>query len=116
MGGPYDKVRRFPRIPAECPVLVRKLDGDRTTRMACTKVVGLGGCMFRNDRSFGVDTHLSLLILVRDRYIETKCRVAYEVPREDQRLDIGVEFLEISAEDQAALGQLFAETPAPPSP
>lgn len=116
MAGPYDKQRRFPRIPAECPVLVRKLDGERTTRISCTKVVGLGGCMFRHDKPFGDGSLLNLLILVRERYLEMRGKVVYEIPREDKRFDIGVEFVEISEEDLAALAVLFEEPQDDPAP
>jgi hypothetical protein len=109
MESPYAKQRRFPRIPAEYPVLVRKLDGEKITRLSCTKVVGLGGCMFLHDHPFGGGSLLSLLILVKDRYIETRARVAYERPLRDQKVEIGVEFLEIADDDVAALKDLFAE-------
>ena len=115
MESPYAKQRRFPRIPAECPVLVRKLEGEKSTRMACTKIVGLGGCMFRHDKPMGDGALLSLLILVNNRYLETRARVAYELSRDDQKYDIGVEFTEIADEDFEALKTLFEE-PEPNSP
>jgi hypothetical protein len=107
MEGPYAKQRRFPRVPAECPVLVRKLEGDKITRMACTKVMGLGGCMFRHDKPIGDGAVLSLLILVNRGYLEARGRIVYEIPREDQKYDIGVEFIDIAEEDLEALKSLF---------
>ena len=111
MDGPYDKQRRFPRVPAECPVLVRKLEGDRATRLTCTKVVGMGGCMFQHDKPFGEGTAISILILVQGRYLEARARVVYEIPRTDQMFDVGVEFLDIPDEDLEALKELFVESP-----
>lgn len=117
MENPYAKQRRFPRIPAEYPVLVRKLEGEKVTRLSHTRVVGLGGCMFQHDRPFGAAALLSLLILVKDRYIETRARVAYELLQKDQKYEIGVEFLEIDEDDFLALRELFGDPdPAPPPP
>jgi hypothetical protein len=113
MDNPYAKQRRFPRIPAEYPVLVRKLEGEKITRLSCTKVVGLGGCMFQHDHPFGAASLLSLLILVKDRYIETRARVAYERPQRDQKYEIGVEFLEIADDDLEALKDLFKKDDEP---
>ena len=117
MESPYAKQRRFPRIPAEYPVLVRKLDGEKVTRLSHTRVVGLGGCMFQHDKPFGAGSLLSLLILVGDRYIETRARVAYELPQREQKYEIGVEFLEIAEDDLQVLGDLFGSSdPPPPTP
>jgi len=104
----YAKMRRFPRIPSANPVLVRKVGAERGTRLSSTMVVGLGGCMFLNDRPFGTDSVLCLLILVQGRYIEAKVRVVYEIPKEGS-YEIGVEFLDIPEYDLGVLRGLFAE-------
>ncbi|MDW7711939.1 MAG: PilZ domain-containing protein [Deferrisomatales bacterium] len=99
--------RRFPRIPSENAVLIKKLGPEESEGFAKTRVVGLGGCMFVSDERLGVDSCLDLLISVRGRVVKTRGRVAYEVDTGGGELEVGVEFLEISPHDRAILQELF---------
>lgn len=101
--------RRFPRIPSENAVLVKKLGPADMEGFAKTRVVGLGGCMFVSDEPLGVDAYLDLLISVRGRVVKTRGRVVYEIPREGDEVEVGVEFLEISPHDRDIIEELFPE-------
>lgn len=104
--------RRFPRIPAEHAVLVKRLGPGETEVLAKTRVVGLGGCMFLNDEPLGEGTAIELLMSVRGQVIKTTARVVYELEVEDGEVEVGVEFLFISDRDRQTLESLFAGKPA----
>lgn len=71
--------------------------------LAKTQVVGLGGCLFTHREPLGLEETVELMILVRGSVIKAQARVAYEMPRDDGKYDIGVEFLAVSEEDKEKL-------------
>jgi hypothetical protein len=104
MPSAYSASRRFPRVPAERPVLFRVLGQDQPLEdLAKTRVLGLGGCCFVTDQSVGFGSLMEVLISFRGRVIRTDGRVAYERPRTDRRYEVGIEFLRLPAEDRAYL-------------
>ena len=100
--------RRFPRIPAETSILLRKLGGPVRGVLSTTKVMGLGGCCFVHKEAQGVGSTLFLSILVGQDLAEAKVRVVYERPRDDGSFEIGVEFEEIPPGDLLLLERLVA--------
>lgn len=104
--------RRFPRIPSENALLVRKLGPEAVEGFAKTQVVGLGGCMFVSDGPVGVGAYLDLLISVRGRVVKALGRVVYETakPEPDAEVEVGVEFVKITPHDQQVIESLFGET------
>ncbi len=100
--------RRFPRIPAEHAVLVKRLGPGESEVLAKTKVVGLGGCMFINDEPLGEGSAIELLMSIRGQVIKTTARVVYELQDPDGGVEVGVEFLFISDRDRQTLEALFA--------
>ena len=105
----YSASRRYPRIPSRNTILVKKLDTPTPGRLTRTQVLGLGGCMFLSDDSIGIDSHLSLHIAVKDRFIRSKARVVYEIPKGD-RFEVGVQFMEISDEERKLLETVFHQS------
>ncbi len=105
----YAAKRRFPRIPSENAVLVRKLGQAEAEGFVKTRVVGLGGCMIVSDEHLGQGAFLDLLISVRGRVIKTRGRVVYEIPRSRKHVEVGVEFLEIGPDDRHVIAALFEE-------
>ena len=113
MGGEEPAVepnRRFPRIPIENPVLVRRAEGDPGA-FSTAKSLGGGGCMFHQREPLAVGDHLVVTISVRGGFIEAPAKVVYATPA-DGGFDVGVEFLALSELDRAALDELLA----PPRP
>ncbi len=109
MEGPYGRVRRFPRIPAEHAVLVRKVAPEGVEGFVKTRVLGLGGCMFRSDQEIGVGTTLELLLSVDDRVVKAAGEVVYERPAPGGEREVGVAFLHVAKEDLAVILELFPE-------
>ena len=100
--------RRFPRIPSECEVGVRRAEEKKVLPMVSTvDDVGLGGCRFLSRQAFGVDSLLWLTILPKKSIVEAMARVVYELPGTGNTYEIGVEFLEISPRDRATLEKLL---------
>jgi hypothetical protein len=102
----YANQRRFPRIPSENPVFVKKLQDDTVGAFSKTREVGLGGCMFISDEAWGSGTLLNMFISVQGRVLEAKARVVYERPHGPQ-FDMGVEFIEIDPVERVVLERLF---------
>jgi|YNPNPStandDraft_1061719.scaffolds.fasta_scaffold04000_4 c-di-GMP-binding flagellar brake protein YcgR len=107
MRGGYPNKRRFPRVPSEHAVLVKKLAPEVHEDFARTRVMGLGGCMFVSSEPLGVGSPVEILISVKDQVIKAQARVVWENPTEAGTVEIGVEFLHISPEDRAAIERLF---------
>lgn len=111
--------RRFPRIPAECAVLVTPLSPGNRETLAKTRVLGGGGCMFVHHEPVGVDQQVVLLISVHGRVVRAPSRVVYERPHASGDLEVGVEFLQLEEEDrrviEALLGGPGGEPPAQPA-
>jgi hypothetical protein len=99
--------RRFPRIPAETSVLLRRLGGPVKGELSVTRVLGLGGCCFLHKEPQGVGSTLFLSILVGQELAEARVRVVYEIPQGDGTVEVGTEFLEITQGDRALLEGLM---------
>ena len=113
MSDDYATKRRFPRIPSENAVLVKKTGPEESEGFAKTQVVGGGGCMFLSDESIGVGSRVELLISVHGRVIRARARVVYEIPRDDGQREVGVEFTDIGADDRGVIeGLLSGESEA----
>ena len=114
MADEYPEKRRFPRLPAEHAVLVKKLGADETEEFAKTRTVGLGGCMVIGDSPLGLGAGVELLISVRGGVIRAQGRVVYEIPKGENNVQIGVEFLRMATADLKLLQNLFEGEPAAP--
>lgn len=99
--------RRFPRIPAENAVLVRKLSEAPQEGFGTMRTVGMGGCMFVHDAPLGQGSILELLISIKSWVVKATGRVVYELPKSDSETEVGIEFLDISSADRAILETLF---------
>jgi len=108
MADDYSNKRRFPRIPSENPVLVKKLYDQKVSSITKTQVVGMGGCMFESDKPLGVGSLLTLMIAVHERFVKAKARVVYENPKTEDKFEIGVEFLEVDSMDRIIIEALLA--------
>lgn len=104
--------RRFPRIPSENALLVKKIGDEASEALAKTRVLGGGGCMFTHEASLGVGSIVELLISLRSRVLKARARVVYENAAKPSGVEVGVEFLDVSAEDRLALDALLATPPA----
>lgn len=109
--------RRFPRIPSQIEVGVRRAEKHGSIPMVSTvNDMGLGGCRFASWESFGVGSQLWLTILPKKNIVEALARVVYERPTGGKGCEIGVEFLEISPRDRAVLEQLLTPMATMPPP
>ena len=107
--------RRFPRVPSQYEVGVRRADERKSIPLVSTvHDVGLGGCRFVSRESFGEGALLWLTIIPKKSIVEAKARVAYELPKKDKTFEIGVEFVEISPRDKATLEKILAPPAAHP--
>jgi len=109
MVGDFSEQRRFSRIPSTCSVLVRFPDGAEPQRFSNTQVVGMGGCSFLHPRAIPPGTHLWLDIAVGPKLVEAEAQVAYSRPTQGPLVEVGVEFLRLSASDRASLSAVFLQ-------
>ena len=107
----YVNKRRFPRIPAQHALLVKRLADDGSEALARTETMGGGGCMFVHDAPLGIGAHVELLISVRGAVVKSRGRVAWESTRDDGRIEVGVEFTEVSDQDRGIIETLLREQP-----
>lgn len=99
--------RRFPRIRVEFPLLAELLESPVEGGFGLTNVVGLGGCSFLSNRTFGINKRLKLTISLSGRVIEAEARVVYENPSENEKWEIGVEFQKVDPFDKVLIESLF---------
>jgi|WetSurMetagenome_2_1015567.scaffolds.fasta_scaffold492327_2 hypothetical protein len=111
MADEHREKRRFPRIPAEYAVLVKKLGAAEVEEFAKTRTVGLGGCMVVSDTPLGLGSGVELLISVRGGVVKAHGRVVYEIPKDEGAYQVGVEFLRMSTGDLKLLQALFEGLP-----
>jgi len=104
--------RRFPRIPSENAILVKKVGDEASESLAKTRVVGGGGCMFTHESSLGVGSTIELLISLPRRVLKARARVVYENAAKPHGMEVGVEFVAVSAEDRHLLDALLTASPA----
>ena len=106
MSGPLYK-RRYPRVDAENVVLVKRLGEAPLEGFTKTQVLGLGGCMLLSDEPLGVDAELDVLLSFSGRVVQTRGRVVYENPRVSGEYEVGVQFVEITPDDQEFIHQVL---------
>ncbi len=102
--------RRFPRIPAERALLVKKVGDEDSEALAKTRSVGGGGCMFVHHEPLGVGARVELLISLAGRVIKVEGCVAWEVVKAPGDVEVGVEFLSISPKDKRALDEILVDS------
>jgi hypothetical protein len=103
--------RRFPRVPTENALLVKKMGEEGSELLAKTRTVSCGGCMFVYHESVGVGTAVELLISLPARVIKAQGRVVWETVTAPGHVEVGVEFLHIAPEDRRALEAALATQP-----
>lgn len=99
--------RRFRRVPVESPVLVRRNKADLGA-FSEAKCLGRGGCMFLHRERLEPGELLTVTISVKGGFIQATSRVVYANPTEGG-FEIGMEFVEISDLDLAAIDELLEE-------
>src|SRR5271169_224058 len=88
--------RRFPRIPSEHALLVKRAGDESSEALVKTRVLGGGGCMFVHDASLGVGSVVDLLISLPRQVLKARARVVYEIPNRTGDVEVGVEFVEVA--------------------
>ena len=99
--------RRFPRIPVENSVLVRRAEDD-SGAFSTAKCLGTGGCMFHHRGRLEPGDHLVLTISVKGGFIQAPARVVYITPAGDG-FDVGAEFQDLPDLDRAAIEEILAK-------
>lgn len=98
--------RRFPRVPAHVTVLVESLAPGGPEELARTNSLGVGGCGFFSAEPLAEGTQLQVLISAGLEVVRVRARVAHS--REvSGGWEIGVEFLDLGADDEARLERLL---------
>jgi hypothetical protein len=94
-------------------MLVRLLGENRKfEELTRTHTIGLGGCMFVSPESVGYGALMEMLISFRDGVARTDGRVVWERQRSSEEVEVGVEFLRLSATDRRLVSALLpAEEP-----
>jgi hypothetical protein len=100
--------RRFPRFLAEYAVLVRRAGKIGSEKLARTRTIGGGGCMFIFHQSVGVGTELDLVISAPGGIVKAHSRVVWETVPALYQYEIGVEFLGMTPDDQQSLDATLA--------
>ena len=100
--------RRFPRFLAEYAVLVRRAGKIGSEKLARTRTIGGGGCMFIFHESVGVGTELDLVISTPGGVVKSHSRVVWETVPAPYQYEIGVEFLRMTPDDQETLDAAIA--------
>lgn len=97
--------RRFPRVRAKRPVLVRLLAEDEREMEEITRTgtVGLGGCMFESPDEVGFGSLLELMISFPEGVARADGRVVWEKKRVGGKVDVGVEFLNLGPMERKLL-------------
>lgn len=100
--------RRYPRYLAEYAVLVRKAGKIGSEKLARTRTIGGGGCMFIFHESLGIGTELELVISLPGGVIKAESRVVWETVPAPYRYEVGVEFVRMTADDRSAFEATLA--------
>lgn len=93
-------------MPAATTVLVESLDADGREEFARTSTLSRGGCGFLSPEPLDEGTAVRLLIAAGSEVIRARCRVVYSVEI-DSGYEVGVEFVQITPEDETALDRLL---------
>lgn len=110
---PLRAKRRYPRVQVDRPALIRVVAPEPAQKpyedFARTRVLGAGGCMFESSEPLGYGSLAELLIALGGRVVKADGRVVWEAPqRQQDRHQVGVEFLRISSEDRALIESLVS--------
>lgn len=100
--------RRFPRVPSENAVLVKKIGDDSSEALAKTRVLGGGGCMFVHGVPLGVGSTVEMLISMPRQVLRVRARVVYELPARPGGVEVGVEFVDVAEGDREVLAAWLA--------
>lgn len=100
--------RRFPRFLAEYVVLVRRTGKIGSEKVARTRTIGGGGCMFNFHESVGAGTELDLVISMPGGIVKAHSRVVWETMAGPYQYEVGAEFLRMTPDDQQALDATVA--------
>lgn len=106
--------RRYPRINARLPLLVRDAAGGENAPMISAEVrtLATNGCMFVHDTGFSSHARLQLSISLHGWVIETAGRVIWQRPAEAERgMEVGVQFLDIEPKDSALIEEVLQRIP-----
>jgi hypothetical protein len=95
-------------------VLVKKIGDEESEALAKTRVLGGGGCMFLHETTLGVGSAIELLISLRGRVIKALGQVVWEAPATGGGVEVGVEFINVPAEDRQVLDTILASGPRSP--
>lgn len=90
-------------------MLVKRIGDEASEALAKTRSVGGGGCMFVHHEPLGIGTAVELLISLPSRVIKAQGRVVWETVAQAEAVEVGVEFLDVSAKDRRALEAAVAE-------
>jgi PilZ domain len=101
-------VRRFPRFLAEYAVLVRRTGKIGSEKMARTRTIGGGGCMFNFHESLSVGTELDLVLSTPAGVIKAHSKVVWETMAGPYQYEVGIEFLRMTPDDQQVLDATLA--------
>ena len=100
--------RRYPRVPTEHALLARKLGVEACEEFSKTSTVGQGGCSFLSRESFGVGALIEVVITIYGDVVQATAKVVYERKNESGRYEIGMEFLELTDDDQPKIARLLS--------
>lgn len=98
--------RKLPRMYGDFIVAYRPLESAEAAnppRLARTRTVGLGGCMFEATSPLQVGERFRIELIIENYTIDTPARVVHVNRRRDDLYHIGVEFTEISEENRGYL-------------
>ncbi len=109
--------RKFPRVNYPCLVVIRSEEGKKDTSsiiLTHTDNVGIGGVcvVLKQDVKMFSEVELELDLLDLGEHICCKGKVVWNVQRQREAaekplfFDIGIEFLDIAAEDQKRLERI----------
>ncbi len=93
-------------------MLVKRIGDEASEALAKTRTVGSGGCMFVHPERLGIGSAVELLISLPGRVVRARGRVAWESVEGAGRVEVGVEFLDVSAKDRRALDAAVAAASA----
>jgi len=104
--------RKFPRVMYPCMVKVITLEGTQEAILTHTENIGFGGCcvILKNEINLFTAVALEIDLLDINEHIKPKGKVVWKVRRKaieevkPMFYDIGIEFSEISKQDQEHLG------------
>lgn len=105
---PHAERRKYPRVKAAIPIEF-KPEGAAVASRAETSDLSLSGCYVEMSFTLPVGTKLELVLWVGDQRLPTKGIVVTHHPQ----FGNGIEFLDISQEDQGKLGHFLKSCEKP---